>query len=121
MVEDLESIARKTLDYLGVPWDDTVLRFHERTQQKLVITPSHADVTRPVLKTARGRWRIIRNTWNRIWKSWSRSSRRLGTNEFTIYDLRFTIFSQRLVTSSPTIRAAVGAKATNLGHGRGGT
>ena len=22
MVEDLESVARKTLDFLGVPWDD---------------------------------------------------------------------------------------------------
>ena len=25
MVEDLESVARKTLDFLGVPWDARVL------------------------------------------------------------------------------------------------
>ena len=57
MVEDLESVARKTLDYLGVLWDEKVLKYHERAGQKHVRTPSYADVTRPVFKTARGRWR----------------------------------------------------------------
>ncbi|MGA9778330.1 MAG: sulfotransferase [Verrucomicrobiia bacterium] len=57
MVEDLESVARKTLEYLGVSWDEKVLKYHERAQKKLVRTPSYADVTRPVFKTARGRWR----------------------------------------------------------------
>ncbi|HUA37525.1 MAG TPA: sulfotransferase [Candidatus Sulfopaludibacter sp.] len=56
IVEDLESVARKTLDYLGTPWDARVLRFHEHARQKLVRTPTFADVTKPIFKTARGRW-----------------------------------------------------------------
>jgi tetratricopeptide (TPR) repeat protein len=57
IVDDLESVARKTLDYLGVPWDVKVLHFYERARQKRVRTPSYADVTRPIFKTAKGRWR----------------------------------------------------------------
>ena len=57
MVEDLESVARKTLDFLGVPWDDRVLGFNEHARKKLVRSPTYADVTQPVYKRARGRWR----------------------------------------------------------------
>jgi cytochrome c-type biogenesis protein CcmH/NrfG len=57
MVEDLESVARKTLDFLGVPWDAKVLGFAEHAQKKMVRSPTYADVTQPVYKRARGRWR----------------------------------------------------------------
>lgn len=57
MVEDLESVARKTLDFLGVSWDDKVLHFDEHARQKQVRSPTYADVTKPVFKTAVGRWR----------------------------------------------------------------
>jgi tetratricopeptide (TPR) repeat protein len=57
MVEDLESIARKTLDFLGVPWDVRVLGFDEHARQKVVRSPTYADVTQPVYKRAVGRWR----------------------------------------------------------------
>ena len=57
MVADLESVARKTLDFLGVPWDDRVLAFHETARKKRVNSPSYADVTQPVYQRARGRWR----------------------------------------------------------------
>ncbi|MGB7767521.1 MAG: sulfotransferase [Verrucomicrobiia bacterium] len=57
MVEDLESVARRTLDYLGVSWDVKVVHFYERARQRRVRTPGYADVGRPVFKTARGRWR----------------------------------------------------------------
>lgn len=57
MVEDLESVARKTLEFLGVPWDAKVLRFYERAQQKLMRSPNYADVGKPVHQRARGRWR----------------------------------------------------------------
>jgi tetratricopeptide (TPR) repeat protein len=57
MVEDLESVARRTLDFLGVEWDTTVLRFDEHARGKLVRSPTSADVAKPVYKTARGRWR----------------------------------------------------------------
>jgi tetratricopeptide (TPR) repeat protein len=57
MVADLESVARKTLDFLGVPWDDRVLAFQETARKKRVNSPSYADVTQPVYQRARGRWR----------------------------------------------------------------
>lgn len=57
MVEDLESISRRVLEFLGVPWDDKVLRFHEHARKKLVRSPTYQDVTRPVNRGAIGRWR----------------------------------------------------------------
>ena len=57
MVDDLESVARRALDFLGVPWDARVLGFDEHARQKLVRSPTYADVAKPVFKTAIGRWR----------------------------------------------------------------
>jgi tetratricopeptide (TPR) repeat protein len=57
MVEDLESIARKTLDFLGVPWEARVLNFDEHARSKMVLSPTYADVTQPVYQRAVGRWR----------------------------------------------------------------
>ena len=57
MVEDLESVARKTLDFLGMPWDAKVLGFDQHAREKVVRSPTYADVTKPVYKRAVGRWR----------------------------------------------------------------
>jgi tetratricopeptide (TPR) repeat protein len=57
MVEDLEPVARRVTDFLGLSWDERVLRFDEHARKKLVRSPTYADVTRPVFKTAIGRWR----------------------------------------------------------------
>jgi tetratricopeptide (TPR) repeat protein len=57
MVDDLESVARKTLDFLDVPWDERVLGFDKHAREKVVRSPTYADVARPVYKSARGRWR----------------------------------------------------------------
>jgi hypothetical protein len=57
IVNDLESVSRRTLDFLGVPWDAKVLHFDEHARQKRVHTPSSADVAKPVFKTSIGRWR----------------------------------------------------------------
>jgi Tfp pilus assembly protein PilF len=57
MVADLESVARKALDFLGVPWNDRVLGFDEHARKKMVISPTYADVTQKIYKRARGRWR----------------------------------------------------------------
>jgi hypothetical protein len=56
MVADLESVARKTLAFLGVPWDARVLGFDEHARKKIVRSPTYADVTRPVYTRAVGRW-----------------------------------------------------------------
>jgi tetratricopeptide (TPR) repeat protein len=57
MVNDLESVARRTLDFLGAPWDARVLGFDEHARKKVVLSPTFADVVKPVYKGAVGRWR----------------------------------------------------------------
>jgi tetratricopeptide (TPR) repeat protein len=57
VVTDLESVARRTLNFLGVPWDTRVLGFDEHARKKLVRTPTYVDVTQPIYQHARGRWR----------------------------------------------------------------
>ena len=58
MVADLESVITTHTEIPGnVPWDERVLRFHKHAQQKLVRSPTYADVTKPVFKRAVGRWR----------------------------------------------------------------
>lgn len=57
MVEDLEPVARRVLDFFGVPWNDTVLGFAEHASKKRVRSPTYADVTQKIFTRARGRWR----------------------------------------------------------------
>jgi len=57
MVENLEANARRVLDFLGLDWDERVLHFNEHAQTKTVCSPTYAEVTKPVYKTAVGRWR----------------------------------------------------------------
>jgi tetratricopeptide (TPR) repeat protein len=56
MVADLGSVARRVLEFLGAPWDERVLRFNEHARQKLVRSPTYADVAKPVFTGAVGRW-----------------------------------------------------------------
>jgi tetratricopeptide (TPR) repeat protein len=57
LVENLEASARRALEFLGVGWDERVLRFNEHAQSKTVCSPTYAEVTKPIFKTAVGRWR----------------------------------------------------------------
>ena len=55
VVDDVEREARRMLDYLGLAWDDTVLRFHET--ERPVRTASVNQVRQPIYRTSTGRWR----------------------------------------------------------------
>jgi len=57
LVADLEGTARRALGFLGVGWDDRVLHFDEHARAKLVRSPTHAAVAKPISKGAIGRWR----------------------------------------------------------------
>jgi len=57
MVDDLPAVARSVLGYLGVGFEDNVLKFYEHARTKRVNSPSHADVRKPLYRTAVGRWR----------------------------------------------------------------
>lgn len=57
MVSDLEGQARRTLEFLELPWDDCVLEYHRHAQKKHVHSPTYEAVTKPVYSSSVGRWR----------------------------------------------------------------
>jgi hypothetical protein len=57
LIDHLESVARKTLEFLEVPWDERVLRFDEHARSKSLKSPTYSDVTQKVFTRSRGRWR----------------------------------------------------------------
>ena len=54
-VSDLEPNARRLIEFLGLPWEDACLRFHEQAQA--VSTASAVQVREPVHTRSIGRWR----------------------------------------------------------------
>ncbi|HLX94452.1 MAG TPA: sulfotransferase [Verrucomicrobiae bacterium] len=56
VTNNLEPVARRTLEFLGVPWDKRVLTFQQHTR-KLVRSPTYGDVKKPISRGAIGRWR----------------------------------------------------------------
>jgi tetratricopeptide (TPR) repeat protein len=57
MIDDLPRVARTTLDFLGVGFEDNVLKFNEHASKKRVNSPTQADVRKPLYRTAVGRWK----------------------------------------------------------------
>jgi hypothetical protein len=55
VVEDTKREARRMLDFLGLPWDERVLRFHET--KRPVRTASLNQVREPIYRTSTGRWK----------------------------------------------------------------
>lgn len=56
-VKDVEAVSRRVLSFLGLEWDPRVLRFDEHARQKLVRSPTYAEVARPISAGAVGRWK----------------------------------------------------------------
>jgi len=57
LVADLPAVARTTLDFLGIGFEENVLKFYEHARTKRVNSPSHLDVQKPIYRSAVGRWR----------------------------------------------------------------
>lgn len=55
LVDNFEHEVRRLLDYVGVPFEETCLRFYET--QRPVHTPSSEQVRRPINRSGFGRWR----------------------------------------------------------------
>jgi hypothetical protein len=55
-VADLAQQARRTLEFLGLPWQEGVVDFHTHAQNKRVRSPTAQDVTQPIYSHAVGRW-----------------------------------------------------------------
>ena len=56
VVTDLEGQSRKICEFLGLPWDDKILKFYEHAREKVVRSPTYRDVTQPVYQKSVGRW-----------------------------------------------------------------
>lgn len=55
MIADQEAESRRLIEFLGVPWDDACLRFHEN--DRAVVTASHWQVRQPLYQTSVKRWK----------------------------------------------------------------
>jgi thioredoxin-like negative regulator of GroEL len=56
-VADLEKEAQRVLDFLGLPWDPSVLNYRERLKAKAVNSPTYEAVSKPLYTSAIGRWK----------------------------------------------------------------
>ena len=55
MIEDTEAEVRRLLDYCGLPFEDSCLRFYEN--QRAVRTASSQQVRRPIFREGVDHWR----------------------------------------------------------------
>jgi hypothetical protein len=55
LVNDTETQIRRLLDYCGLPFEESCLRFWET--DRAVLTPSAEQVRRPIFKDALEQWR----------------------------------------------------------------
>ncbi len=55
-VADLEKEARRTVEFLGLPWESQVLKYRERLD-KVVGSPTYEAVRQPLYTRAIGRWK----------------------------------------------------------------
>lgn len=53
VVDDMETQARRLIDYLGLPWADACLDFHEN--RSAVATPSVVQVRQPIYRASVGK------------------------------------------------------------------
>ncbi|PKU25166.1 tetratricopeptide repeat-containing sulfotransferase family protein [Telmatospirillum siberiense] len=55
VVDDLEGEAKRLIDFLGLPWEESCLNFHEN--RRTIRTASVNQVRRPIYKSSMGRWK----------------------------------------------------------------
>ncbi|MNM36113.1 lipoprotein NlpI [compost metagenome] len=55
VVDDLETQAKRLIDFIDLPWDEACLNFH--ATQRMVRTASVNQVRQPIYTTSKGRWR----------------------------------------------------------------
>ena len=54
---NLEKEARRALGFLGLPWEESVLNYRDRLNEKVVGSPTYEAVSQPLYTRAIGRWR----------------------------------------------------------------
>ena len=57
LVSRFEKTAHELINFLGLEWDDNVLKYYMETNQRNVTTPSYQGIASPVYMRAIGRWK----------------------------------------------------------------
>jgi hypothetical protein len=57
LVRDLPAVARRTLEFLKLPWEEAVLNYREHLAGKTVHSPTYLDVAKPLHGKPIGRWK----------------------------------------------------------------
>jgi thioredoxin-like negative regulator of GroEL len=57
LVRDLPAVARRTLEFLKLPWEEAVLNYREHLAGKTVHSPTYLDVAKPLQGKPIGRWK----------------------------------------------------------------
>lgn len=57
LVDDLPGTIGEVFRFLGLEWDESVLRYREALAQKTVHSPTYLDVAQPIHRRAIGRWK----------------------------------------------------------------
>ena len=58
LVDDMPARMRELLEFLQLPWNDTVLQYADRAKQRgRISTPSYSQVVEPIYRKAVDRWR----------------------------------------------------------------
>jgi tetratricopeptide (TPR) repeat protein len=57
IVSDLEKEGKRVTQFIGLEWNESQARFHEKNREKPILSTNYSDVTKPVYSRAVGRWR----------------------------------------------------------------
>ena len=56
VLEDFNATIGGLLEFLDVPWDDSVVTYHQHAAQRIIFTPSYEQVIKPIYQESRYRW-----------------------------------------------------------------
>ena len=57
MVTDQKATLSAIIEYLGLGWQEDMLKFYDKKNIQNVFTPSYQGVSQPVYRSAQGRWK----------------------------------------------------------------
>ena len=64
LLDNTEKISREMTDFIGIEWDESVLRYYDKDKQRATTTPSYEAVTKPIYKSSSGRWKNYQQHFN---------------------------------------------------------
>ena len=68
IISDFESTIKSVLDFIGLPWDKSVLEYYKTARKKdKIYTPSYTQVIKPIYSQASGRWKMYKKQIKNIY------------------------------------------------------